>query len=71
VDRSPIGPRPVDKAHEIVSSKINPKFDYSRNFGKRPLSFFEVKPQSKNFQENPWFLKKILDLALAISRNYR
>jgi hypothetical protein len=43
----------VDKAHEIVSSKINPKFDYSRNFGKRPLAFFEVKPQSKNFQENP------------------
>jgi hypothetical protein len=71
VDRSPIGPRPVDKAHEIVCSKINPKFDYSSNFGKRPLAFFEVKPQSKNFQENPWFLKKILDLALAISRNYK
>jgi hypothetical protein len=60
----------MDQAHGIVSSKINPKFDYSRNFTKRPLDFFDIKPQSTKFQEDPWFLKIIPDLTLATSRYY-
>jgi hypothetical protein len=71
VDQSPGGPRPVDQAHGIVSSKINPKFDYSRNFAKRPLGFFDIKLQSTKFQEDPWFSKIIPDLTLATSRYYR
>jgi hypothetical protein len=71
VDQSPGGPRLVDQAHGILSPKINLKFDYSENFAKRPLRFFEIKPQSTKFQEDPWFLKIILNLALATSRNYR
>jgi hypothetical protein len=53
VDQSPSGPRPMDQAHRILSSKINPKFDYSGNFAKRPLGFYEIKPQSTKFQEDP------------------
>jgi hypothetical protein len=60
----------MDQAHEILSLKINPKFDYSGNFAKRPLGFFEIKPQSTKFQKDPWFSKIIPDLALATSRNY-
>jgi hypothetical protein len=43
----------VDKAHGILSSNINPKFDYSGNFVMRPLGFFEIKPQATKFQEDP------------------
>jgi hypothetical protein len=43
----------MDQAHRILSSKINPKFDYSGNFAKRPLGFYEIKPQSTKFQEDP------------------
>jgi hypothetical protein len=52
VDRSPGGPRPVDQAHGIFSSKINTKFDYSRNFATRPLGFFEIELQFTKFQED-------------------
>jgi hypothetical protein len=71
VDWSPGGPRPVDQAYRILRSKINPKFNYSRNFAKRPLDFFRIKPQSTKFQEDPWFSKIISYLALATSTNYR
>jgi hypothetical protein len=43
----------MDQAHRILSSKINPKFDYFGNFAKRPLGFYEIKPQSTKFQEDP------------------
>jgi hypothetical protein len=69
--RSPSGPRLVDQAHEILSSKINLKFDYSRNFAKGPLGFFEIKPQSTKFQQDRWFSKIIPNLVLATSRKYR
>jgi hypothetical protein len=71
VDHSLGGPRPVDQAHRILSSETNLKFDYSRNFAKRPLGFFEIKQPSTKFQEGPRFLKIIPNLALATSRNYR
>jgi hypothetical protein len=37
----------------IFNSRINPKIDYSRNFAKRLLGFFEIKPQSTKFHEDP------------------
>jgi hypothetical protein len=43
----------MDQVHGIVNSRIKHKIDYSRNFAKRPLSFFEIKQQSKKFQEGP------------------
>jgi hypothetical protein len=53
VDRSPDGPQPVDLAHGIISSKINPKFRYFGHFSFRPLSFFEIDPQSMILQLGP------------------
>jgi hypothetical protein len=50
VDRSPGGPRPVDLAHGIISSKINPKFRYFGHFSFRPLGFFKIKSQSMILQ---------------------
>jgi hypothetical protein len=41
------------------------------NFAKRPLSFFEISPQSTKFQEDPWFSKIIPDIALDTSKNYK
>jgi hypothetical protein len=41
------------------------------NFAKRPLSFFEISLQSTKFQEDPWFSKIILDIALDTSKNYK
>jgi hypothetical protein len=61
----------MDQSHGIVSSKINPKFDYSESFAKRPLDVFDIQPQSTKFQEDAWFLKIILDLTLPTSRYYR
>jgi hypothetical protein len=53
VDRSPGGPRPVDLAHGIISSKINPKFCYFRHFSFRPLGFFKIILQSMILQLGP------------------
>jgi hypothetical protein len=53
VDQGPGGPRPVDQAHGILSSKINPKINYSQKFVKWPLDFLVIKPQSTNFKEDP------------------
>jgi hypothetical protein len=57
VDRDPGGPGPVDQAHEILSSKINPKINYPEKFAKRTLGFLVIKPQSTNFQEDPLIFK--------------
>jgi hypothetical protein len=61
----------VDQVHGVLNSKINPKFDYSENFAKRPLCLFEINPQSTNFQADPWFLKIFLGIPLATSSNYK
>jgi hypothetical protein len=36
--------------HGFFNSRINPKIGYFRNFAKRPLSFFEISPQSTKVQ---------------------
>jgi hypothetical protein len=61
----------VDQVHEIINSRLNLKIDYSGNSAKRPLGFFEIKPQSIKFQEDPWFSKIVPHIALATSRNYK
>jgi hypothetical protein len=43
VDWCPGAPQPVDQAHGILSSKINPKLNYPRNAAKRPLGVFVIK----------------------------
>jgi hypothetical protein len=65
VDRGPGGPRPMDQAHGILSSKMNPEINYPRNFAKRPLDFMVIKSQSPNFQEDPWFSKIFPNIQLA------
>jgi hypothetical protein len=57
VDQTPGGPRPVDQAHKILHSKINPKINNPGKFGKRPLGFVVIKPQSMNCQEDPLIFK--------------
>jgi hypothetical protein len=63
----------VDQAHKILSSKINPKINYSGKYAKRLLGFLVIKSPSTNFQEDPPppFSKIILDIVLATSKNYK
>jgi hypothetical protein len=61
----------TDIAHRILSSKINPKFNYSRNFARGPSVSLKSSHSSQKFQEDPWFLKIIPDIALATSKNYK
>jgi hypothetical protein len=61
----------MDQAHRILSSKINLKFDYSGNFAKRSLGFFEIKPQSTKISRGPVISKIIPDIALATSKNHK
>jgi hypothetical protein len=49
----------VDQAHRILTWKINPKFDYSRNFAKMPLSFFEIKTHSTKISRRPLATSRI------------
>jgi hypothetical protein len=53
VDRSPGGPRPVDLAHGVISSKINLKFRYFGHFALRPLGFSKINLQSMILQLGP------------------
>jgi hypothetical protein len=71
MDWGPGGPRPVDQAHEILSSKINPKINYPRKFAKRPLSFFVIKPQSPKLPRRPLVFKIFPKISLSTSRNYK
>jgi hypothetical protein len=71
VDRGPGGPRPVDQAHGILSSKINLKIIYPRKFARRPLGFFVIKLQSPNFQEDPWFSKIFPNISLATFQKFQ
>jgi hypothetical protein len=59
VDRGPGGPRPVDKAHRFLHSKINPKINYPGNFAKSLLGFFVIKPQSPKFPRRHMVFKNI------------
>jgi hypothetical protein len=71
VDWKPGGPRPMDQAHGILSSKINLKFNCSRNFATRPLGSLKS-TRGRDFALRPLgFSKLIQNLALATSINYK
>jgi hypothetical protein len=49
----------VDLFHGLFNSRINPEIGYFGNFAKKPLSFFEINPQSLILQLGPWNSKII------------
>jgi hypothetical protein len=51
--------------------KINPKPENPRHFVERPLYFFKIKPQSMNFQEEPWFLKYFQKMPIATFQKFQ
>jgi hypothetical protein len=47
----------MHSVHEFFNSRINLGIGYFGNFAKRPLSFFEIVPQSIVSQRGPWNLE--------------
>jgi hypothetical protein len=49
--------RAMDQVHRIFPLKNKPQPKIQSSFAKIPLSFFVIKPQSTNFQEDPLIFK--------------
>jgi hypothetical protein len=75
--RGPLGtaaahdPRMVDRVHHIFPLKKIPHWKIHADFAVTPCPSVKSSRSQRKFQEDPWFSKIILDMALATYRNYK